>query len=371
MIIPGPAYVIEKGVKHAQEAYVGLELCTQNLFFDYSKFFYNKKVHANFIGVDPVVGPIAVSISKEPEKDVAFFDYYRAIVRSSEGDKRCLIPASLVTIPKAARFPDTKTLVKALKKVDGSLKDVEFRVIQHESSHYKFLKLENTLMRGYQYHKFAVLYCRDGQTIENEMYSNPTGSREFNEFLNLLGETIKLKGCNKYSGGLSPDGHDGETTIHTTFRGIEVAFHVSTLIPHSPTDAQQIRRKRHLGNDNVLIVFKEGNQPFYPANIRSHFNNVIAVVQPEDESHYKIGFVYKSLKEACEPLLPDPPVFEKTYHFREFLLTKLINADHACYASNQPKTVEARKYCLEKLAGKFPKHLISQNSMAGYVTVPW
>jgi len=43
MIIPGQAYVIEKGVKHAQEAYVGLELCTQNLFFDYSKFFYNKK----------------------------------------------------------------------------------------------------------------------------------------------------------------------------------------------------------------------------------------------------------------------------------------------------------------------------------------
>jgi len=95
---------------------------------------------------------------------------------------------------------------------------------------------------------------------------------------------------------------------------------------------------------------------------------VIAVVQPEDESNYKIGFVYKSLKEPCEPLLPEPPLFEKSYHFREFLLTKLINADHACYASNQPKTVEARKYCLEKLAAKFPKHLISQNSMAGYVT---
>jgi hypothetical protein len=100
-----------------------------------------------------------------------------------------------------------------------------------------------------------------------------TGSREFNEFLNLLGETVKLKDCSKYTGGLNIDGHDGETTLHTTFRGIQIAFHVSTLIPHSATDTQQIRRKRHLGNDNVLIVWKEGKQLFNPAAIRSHFNS--------------------------------------------------------------------------------------------------
>jgi hypothetical protein len=99
---------------------------------------------------------------------------------------------------------------------------------------------------------------------------------------------------------------------------------------------------------------------------------VIAIVEPaEDGDHYRVGFVYKTLKEPCEPLLPEPAVFEKNFHFREFMLTKLINADHACYATNQPKTIEARKYCLEKLATKFPKHLVSQNSMAGLVTVPW
>lgn len=30
-------------------------------------------------------------------------------------------------------------------------------------------------------------------------------------------------------------------------------FHVSTLLPHSDRDSQQIERKRHIGNDRVTI----------------------------------------------------------------------------------------------------------------------
>ena len=49
-------------------------------------------------------------------------------------------------------------------------------------------------------------------------------------------------------------------------------FHVSTLIPYTPGDQQQVERKRHLGNDIVVILFKEGNTPFDPLVIRSQFN---------------------------------------------------------------------------------------------------
>lgn len=49
-------------------------------------------------------------------------------------------------------------------------------------------------------------------------------------------------------------------------------FHVSTLIPFYPKDEQQVERKRHLGNDIVLIVFKEGETPFNPLCIHSQFN---------------------------------------------------------------------------------------------------
>jgi RAP1 GTPase activating protein 1 len=68
-----------------------------------------------------------------------------------------------------------------------------------------------------QRYKFGVLYCKEGQTDENEMYSNGTHplslftadigcavetSKEYEEFLDFLGERIVLKGWTSYRGGL-------------------------------------------------------------------------------------------------------------------------------------------------------------------------
>ena len=33
-------------------------------------------------------------------------------------------------------------------------------------------------------------------------------------------------------------------------------FHVSTLLPFTDTDRQQLQRKRHVGNDIVAVVFQ-------------------------------------------------------------------------------------------------------------------
>ncbi len=49
-------------------------------------------------------------------------------------------------------------------------------------------------------------------------------------------------------------------------------FHVSTMLPYSKKDHQQIERKRHLGNDAVLIVFHDGTTPFSPQCITSKYN---------------------------------------------------------------------------------------------------
>lgn len=40
-------------------------------------------------------------------------------------------------------------------------------------------------------------------------------------------------------------------------------FHISTMLPHSLTDTQQLEKKRHIGNDIVLILF----QDFLPTEI--------------------------------------------------------------------------------------------------------
>ena len=42
--------------------------------------------------------------------------------------------------------------------------------------------------------KFGVIYAKKGQLTDDEFFSNESGSPEFENFLNLLGGKIVLKG---------------------------------------------------------------------------------------------------------------------------------------------------------------------------------
>jgi len=50
----------------------------------------------------------------------------------------------------------------------------------------------------------------------------------------------------------------GEYSIYTKFQDIEIMFHVATYIPFTLEDRQQVERKRHLGNDIVVLIFRDG-----------------------------------------------------------------------------------------------------------------
>lgn len=62
-------------------------------------------------------------------------------------------------------------------------------------------------------------------------------------------------------------------------------FHVSTMLPYSKKDSQQIERKRHLGNDAVLIVFHDGATPFQPQCITSKYSQVRLLARVRDTRH--------------------------------------------------------------------------------------
>jgi len=80
---------------------------------------------------------------------------------------------------------------------------------------------------------------------------------------------------------LISDDTTGTHSLYSKWRDYEVMFHVSTMLPFSPENPQQLERKRHLGNDIVVLIFKEGNTSYVPNTIASDFNHVVAVVQPE------------------------------------------------------------------------------------------
>lgn len=140
--------------------------------------------------------------------------------------------------------------------------------------------------------KFGVLYQRYGQTTEEELFCNQTtnNSPVFDDFLSLLGKRIKLRDHKGYRGGLDiHNGHTGDQAIYEVFKNREIMFHVSTMLPYTESDPQQLQRKRHIGNDIVAIVFQEENTPFSPSMIASHFLHSFIVVQPVEPKSSKSG----------------------------------------------------------------------------------
>ncbi|VDN28908.1 unnamed protein product [Cylicostephanus goldi] len=67
-------------------------------------------------------------------------------------------------------------------------------------------------------------------------------------------------------------------------------FHVSTMLPYTLGDQQQLQRKRHIGNDIVAIIFQEQNTPFAPDMIASNFLHAYIVVQPIDALTDKVRY---------------------------------------------------------------------------------
>ena len=68
------------------------------------------------------------------------------------------------------------------------------------------------------------------------------------------------------------DEKSGKESVYTTFQGNEVMFHVSTLLPHSTVDEQQIAKKRFIGNDIVVFLYKEKEAAPICPRLRSQFN---------------------------------------------------------------------------------------------------
>lgn len=61
--------------------------------------------------------------------------------------------------------------------------------------------------------KVGVMYCRAGQSSEEDMYNNESSGPAFEEFLDLLGERVRLKGWEKYRAQLD---NKSELKTHPT-----------------------------------------------------------------------------------------------------------------------------------------------------------
>ncbi len=61
----------------------------------------------------------------------------------------------------------------------------------------------------------------------------------------------------------------GKNSVYTRWRGLEIMFHVSTLLPYADWDDNKLQISRVIGNDITNVIFMEGDQPYNPEAIVS------------------------------------------------------------------------------------------------------
>ncbi|XP_074965156.1 rap1 GTPase-activating protein 1-like isoform X15 [Phalacrocorax aristotelis] len=281
----------------------------------YRKHFLGKE-HQNFYSTDMSLGYLVLSVKYEQiEKQ----ENLRLLLRTRTGTRHDLIPISCLN-----EFPSAVQMAKASQLI------VAFD--------------EHVISSNF---KFGVIYQKPGQTTEEEVFSNTEESLGFLEFLDFLGDKIQLQDFRGFRGGLDVTrGQTGTESVYTNFRGNEIMFHVSTKLPFTEGDSQQLQRKRHIGNDIVAIIFQDESTPFVPDMIASNFLHAYVVVQlthgTSGDTLYKVSVTARDDVPFFGPPLPNPAIFRKSAEFREFLLVKLINAEYSCYRAEKFAKLEER-----------------------------
>ncbi|XP_040021692.2 rap1 GTPase-activating protein 2 [Gasterosteus aculeatus] len=296
--------------------------------------FFRSRYHHSFTAVDPSLGPLVLSVLLEEEES-----RLRVILRMKE--------CSLHGVFSVSLFPNIPSAVELAKMLCDRVTVSKFEAVS-------YLKAPE-LITAFDEHrvspnfKFGILYQKNGQFTEEDILCNTEESEEFKELLSILGETIQLQGFVGFRGGLDVcHGQTGREAVVTSFHGREIMFHVATKLPFTDGDPQQLQRKRHIGNDIVALVYQEGQTPFLSDVIKSHFLHCFLVVRrtpgPEDagKTAYRVSVTAREDVPPFGPFLPDPPIFTDGSLLREFLLTKLINAEISCYKAQRFSRLELR-----------------------------
>lgn len=321
----------------------------------YRNYFYGLD-HQNYFGIDENLGPIAVSIKKEKterENLSGKSEYgqtqYRIIFRTSElATHRGSILED--AIPSSSRLSSSRG-VSSKDVLEYVLPEVNLSCLKQAISGQKIadqlMKLdEQGITTSY---KVGIMYCKADQSTEEEMYNNEIHGPAFEEFLECIGTRVRLKGFDKYRGQLDNKmDSTGTHSIYSTFNNYEIMFHVSTLLPFTPSNRQQLLRKRHIGNDIVSIVFQEpGALPFTPKSVRSHFQHVFIIVRVHNPNTPEVS--YSVAVSRCKDVPPfGPPIpetpFKKGPEFTDFLFAKVINGENAAHQSEKFKAMAARTH---------------------------
>uniref|UniRef100_A0A8W8IDE3 Rap-GAP domain-containing protein n=1 Tax=Magallana gigas TaxID=29159 RepID=A0A8W8IDE3_MAGGI len=136
-------------------------------------------------------------------------------------------------------------------------------------------------------HKIAVIYVAEGQEDKNSILSNCGASKAFEDFVAGLGWEVDLETHQGFLGGLQQNRTTGNTAPYYATSLTECIFHVSTRMPSGTDDAMHIKM-RHLGNDEIHIIWSEHTRDYRRGIIPTEFGDVLIIIYPLPSGLYRI-----------------------------------------------------------------------------------
>ncbi|XP_043482719.1 signal-induced proliferation-associated 1-like protein 2 isoform X2 [Leptopilina heterotoma] len=343
---PPPGETLWKHTCPLQKRLMPIESVDDGAYY-YRRYFLGQE-HQNWFGMDEQLGPVAISIRKDGTQ-------YRIIVRTTELlTLRGTIPEEALGIRQQGKIPTRELLELVAPEVQMNCLRLGTPSSEPEVANVD----EHGLTSRY---KIGVLYCRAGQRTEEEMYNNQHAGPAFLEFLDTIGQRVRLRGYEGFKAGLDTrTDSTGTHAVVANHRGAEVTFHVSTMLPFTPNNRQQLLRKRHIGNDIVTIVFQEpGALPFSPRRIRSQFQHVFIIVRVtnpcSENTQYTVAISRNKEVPIFGPPVPVGASFPKGKAFADFILAKAINGENAAHKVEKFATMATRTRLeyLRNLATKY------------------
>ncbi len=142
----------------------------------------------------------------------------------------------------------------------------------------KFLDSDCVLRRSI---KLGVIYVGRGQFDQKSILYNTKGSAKYEELLRRLGQPLSRRDIQ------SMMAFQPEVLYHATAT-YELVFHVVTLMATNFGDAQQVEKKKYVGNDSVHIVWSENDREYKPGTITGAFNFAHIIIYPMRTGLYRV-----------------------------------------------------------------------------------
>ncbi|KAI8999195.1 hypothetical protein BC832DRAFT_594874 [Gaertneriomyces semiglobifer] len=211
-------------------------------------------------------------------------------------------PPAPAVFPRAPPYVNARLLLSHLGHMDfDGLKDGTFTLLAKTPALSRDIKVLDR-KHGRETVKVAVLYVAPGQEDGQGILSNDGGSRDYDDFVASLGWKVDLTTHPGFLGGLERGGANGSQAAYYCTSTIEMIFHDATRMPLDPHDPKQLKKKRHIGNDHVHIIWNEHYRDYRRGTIGGDFGNAQIIITPQVSGLYAISVLRDTKVPAFGPL---------------------------------------------------------------------